>query len=462
MYAIIYAIMTEIYQPPTQERFSLTTRVTAALAGLSLMLTGCTASEEQKIPFPEPVEVSQPSGDSIPEASGQFESHYGECDASTSRLYAGTDFALFKARECLEVYEDADIALVNYVLSTEDADKLAADAEAHIKTATGGIINADVVAIPASMDAVGLLDDTIEAGCIDIGNVKEYSSYAAMATMPELKGYDKIVGITNLESCDVDVGGVADPEYDLYSEVFEAADKIKAVNENNDEYEAVVEYEGMQMTKNISNPSLVVAHEALHLFGLGHSGTFSGGGKGKPYGDLGYFVENNTGSSIDLNDFISNGKYREYDGQDVMGQTSGSASDQAFNAPLTYALEWPLREAKMDTQVSAVNITEQPVIFSSEANDASNLAILQLDKPLPMPRSDSEASNLSEYELFENLMFQPEYDNGNVWAVRVYTLGTFSSAVDLGLIYTDGAHQLVIGDTTLTIEISDNAISLVL
>ncbi len=434
-------------------------RVAVGLAGATLVLAGCSVVSDKDSSMPTP----SVSVDADPLAL--FSSPYGECDPATVIMFPDSEVGQEAAEDCLDVYADADIAFVNYALSEEDAEHLAVETEGHLAMVTDGMINADITVVPASEVAIELFEEENPYDCVSTPDIESYSSYVAAATMPELETYDKVIGITNAVACEAGIAGVAYPTYNRYAEVFSAADDIQRVKENGGEYTDILsEKDGITTSVSLPNTALIAAHEILHGFGLGHAGRLSSQAvEGGSFGDIGQYIEARTGQQIDLAQFIAAGNYSEYGAYNVMGTPSELREGMTLDEPQKYVLEWPLRELGKETELNISNLEDGALTFSQQAIDTSHAAMITFNEPLPMPRSTSSVSELSEYEKFSQLIITPGYEeDGSVWSIDMKLLGDKASSVDIGKMYKIGTYQFAIGGQTLVVDLTGKTASLTL
>jgi hypothetical protein len=441
-------------------RQSRLARCGVMLSALTLMLSGCA----------EPSSAQNPAGQQeqnpVPEAMEMFDSPTSGCGSEYSE--PPDKLAYEAARDCLAVYSDADIALVNFTLSERDANGLADMVEEQINHATRGIITADVTAVPANEEAIELFKKQNPTDCVGINDLFTYGSYAAAATMPDLAEFDKVVGVTDMPACMADeIGGVANPNYNRYAEIFHAGKNAQAVKDNGGEYEQDSP-DGLG-TIGLPNNSLIIAHEVLHLFNLGHSGTlYSGGEEDVILSELGRYARarSRAGVPSSLDIFVSKGFYLEYGRDNVMGNPS-VLEGQTLDVPQIYTLEEPQRTLGLSTQLEVHEIDKSPIVFSRESMDTQGIALLELDEPLPMPRSDEDLSPLSTYEKFSTLMFVPKYlsipERGlnGVQSLQCFIQGEEGSSVLLGTLYeSDTPYQLLVQDKTITIKFVNETVTI--
>lgn len=425
----------------------------ATFAGVALILSGCNVSLQEKV-------VSAESSSQVEDPFEGFEDVYGACSLSDQQLPSMLGLRDKAAEACLDVYNDTDIALVNYSLSPEDATKLASDTADHIARATNNLISPDIVVVPASNAAAQLFRTQNFMGCVDTNDLHQYGAYAAAVTMPELAPYDKIVGVSNAPACTSSTLGVTHSKYNRYADMFMAKDNIQAVNNNNGEYSVPVDL-GIIVQRGLPNTPIIAAHEILHGFGLGHSGLLysNDGDASKPSGDLSAYILNSPGRTINLNSYIATGVYDEYGSKDVMGDPMALERQELLELPQTYTLEWPQRALGNETHAQMVDLDKKS-FASGDTASKSMLASLLLDDPLPVPRSNNKGSKLSELEKFESVIFEPDVQSGQNRSVEVFLSGDHGSIISLGKILHVGTHQLQIADKLVTVSITNTAITI--
>ena len=140
---------------------------------------------------------------------------------------------------------------------------------------------------------------------------------------------------------------------------------------------------------------------------------------------------------------------------------------QTLDVPQIYTLEEPQRTLGLSTQLEVHEIDKSPIVFSRESMDTQGIALLELDEPLPMPRSDEDLSPLSTYEKFSTLMFVPKYlsipERGlnGVQSLQCFIQGEEGSSVLLGTLYeSDTPYQLLVQDKTITIKFVNETVTI--
>ena len=450
----------DIFRGGTERKPTTLVKLIATLSAFALMASGCARPSLSPETPQSPVGQTQSQ---LPDIISQFDSPYKACGSSYTS--DSDEIIHAAAKSCLDLYKDTDIALVNFTLPEEDAMKLADDVEEQINHTSKNIITADVVAIPASEEALKLFADQNADGCVDIYNLYEYGSFIAAATMQETDEYDVIVGVTDEPSCTANVGGVANPSYGgRYADVFNAGENNERVNNNDGKY---WEIQPDGSSRSLLNNSLIIAHEIYHLLNLGHAGTIyiNDGEKDLALNEIGWYAKKQLllGLPVSIDSFVSEGHYSEYGADNVMGNPTELRPEQTLDLTQIYTLDEPNRALDYVTPlVKEYTIGDNPIIFDSESIDIQGLAMLHLGEPLSMPVTDSKASPLSTYEEFRTIAFEPkyisnpEYGLSGVQSLKLYIVGNKGSSVLLGTLFeSDTAYQFVVQDHTITVEFTD-------
>lgn len=398
-----------------------------------------------------------------------FESPYGVCQTSMGIL-AGEDSPLFAeaARKCLDLYKGAEIALVNYGMDTDDAQSMADRLDKRVESSSEGKLSVTVTVVQPSSEAEKLFQEQNSDNCVDANDVWRYGSYVGSAVMPELVQYDSIIGVSNLESCDGSAAGVASPNYSgRYAEVFDAADKWQAIEDNGgSNVRKTDQGNGFSTVENFQDPADIAAHEWLHVIGLGHAGElFSEGGNLGGQALLGSQTE----AQIDLDAYISSGVFREYgDDTNVMGRVSGLREDTLLTTVQQYLLAWPELALGEDAPVTVQDISQQEVTFTADSARDS-IAILNLPNPVSMPTGGySSSTDFGESQKFDTLAFVPRFDEeygGVAYGTEVYLTSQDNSTASLGLLYCyndsgNCQYNFVVGGQKVAAVFSETGVSL--
>jgi len=399
-----------------------------------------------------------------------FESPSSGCDPKDLFTFAKSESSIKKlARLCDALYKDTDVALINYAgLNKKDATHLATGIENRVETTTQGLVSLDITVVEPSKAAKKLFEKETPEGCVDTSDIFEYGSYDAAVTMPDLKKYDKIIGISNDQDCALNdpvnngVGGaigVAYPIYNRYADVFEVADSIAAIKANDGKVTKEVTDDNLTVTETLPNPVDIASHEAMHLFGMGHSGTFYSSGSEMSGWE---FSAENMPTSLDLDAYIAQGEYIEYGGSDIMGASGNVPKDSVFNTAEQYLMEWPDRTLDKKTSVKSINLDTEDALFNG-MSPANSIAILDLEKSFSMPTGKgSEVSGFGQAQVFNQIAFVPHSEpssapNSPVDSVQVYVLSENNSVVSLGSIWARGE---VSGANNFTLTIGGRIIKL--
>ena len=405
-------------------------RAVTYVAGLSLVLTGCTtAPDNDSAPTsaPEPTPTS-----TVLEAFNPIEA---ECNPESALKFVGSNDAYVdsEAEACLDVYENADIALINYSLDSDTAKTFAADVEAAIEQATRDDIKPTITIIEPSQEAMDLYAKNTD-DCAEITDLDDYGSFVADAVMPELRKYDKLLAVSNTQSCNDAAIGVANGTYHRYAEVFEINDSLEAIAANNGK--TTIEKKetgGLTVTSSIENPVLTAVHEVLHTFGMGHSGDVTGSGT-----DMFSYLRSNENDAtvqsdnLDLTKFFEKSDYSEYIYDDVMGSPEELPDGATLNALQMSLLEWPQQILGKETKTTLVEVTDKPVSFDAE-NATSLVAMIKLDTPLPFPQGKGSSYSAGDSQIYDRIAFIGNtFNDGTFYAVDAYVVGNDGNIISLG------------------------------
>lgn len=394
---------------------------------------------------PAPMPALSPSIAPVTQPAHGFEV---TCDQKAAETEPNPEIAANLAEDCLDIYSDTKIALVNYSFNPGVAELFAHQIEADVVAVTEGELHPDVTVVPASAAAeLKLSQKTADGDCVDPNDTGDYSSYIADQIMPELGQYDRILGLSGLAACGDGDLGVAEPTKNRYAELFdvEAAD-IQAIADNNGQLTVTSQTGDAVVSAELNDPAQTAAHELLHLFGLGHSGLLTNSDRK----DLqGWSLEdapavNNT---LDLAAFINDGFFTEYGGSDVMGYyTQTEASNLALNSVEQSLLEWPQRLLNESSKVSVVDLSRKPFgITGAEAD--RQIAWLKLDEGYSMPKGDSLNTDFGNSQTYNQLAFSGVGTRDLLYGANVYLIGDHNNAVFLGALLNLGA-----GDTNYVIK----------
>lgn len=429
----------------------------------TVLLTSCTGSPENTDPSATPsTSAAIPLG-----PIEAFDTPYGACNSSIGAI-AGKDSPQFAAaaRECLDLYGGAEIALVNYDLAADDAQTMASQLDRRIESATEGNVMVTVTVVQPSGDAKQLFRTENSDNCVDSTDLWRYGSYIASAVMPDLVQYDSVIGVSNMKSCDGSAVGVASSMYGRYAEVFGAADGWQAIENNGgSNYKSTDLGNGVSQIENFQNPADIAAHEQLHVWGLGHAGKLYNGS------DLGgrALRGSQTEAYVDLDAYVAGGTFTEYgDASSVMGDVGGLKE----NAPLTtvqqYLMAWPELALNEVPPVTVHDLSRQEVTYNSDSARDS-VAVLSLPNPLSMPTGEySSSTDFGKSQKFDTIAFVPQFEvnsGGAAWGTEVYLTSQDNSSASLGLLYCpndsgSGRYDLVVGGQKVTVTFSDAGVSL--
>lgn len=290
-----------------------------------------------------------------------------------------------KAGYCINERQ-GKVALVAFGMSPERAENLASQAEIEVATATNNELQPDFVPVMPPDSLV----TTVFAGNPKCELMDFNGNNGAVAADREMNLHDSysfIISTSPLEGCSPEIKG-----------------KARATKEGPGIYAIVNDVNAPDQ----SLTSKIVAHEYLHLAGLGHAGSIYywpkqlGSIDGSP--DLMRVSEN---GSINLTDLLEMSTYEAYgENSNIMGNEFNGSDVLVPNALQMHTLEWPDR-VRDDAPDLAVDLENGTVEL--DLND-SRFGFLKLETPLELC---SEGS-ISPYK-FDSLAIVPadkfEYDS---------------------------------------------------
>jgi len=216
--------------------------VAAACAG-TLVLTACAP--------PETPPPNYPTAVMTPTSAPNYRSDLpaGPCSldapASSNQSESIDD-------TCIKAYANTKIAVVNYDLAPDTANSYIQGVTGNLIRATNGLLHPTLQIIPASQAtkekiAASAPKDSQGVKCVNDQDLKTFVSAEASKTMPELDGFDFIVGLSTMSNCDRTAGGLT--IRGRYTDIFDPpwANDTQATKEN------------------------VMTHELLHDVALGHA-----------------------------------------------------------------------------------------------------------------------------------------------------------------------------------------------
>jgi len=405
------------------------TRLVAGLGGLSLLVSG----------YLFVTDVSDTNAESS-NPLRNFRSLSSDCIPTETLELTDQAQQQAEALECKAVYEDMDVAIVNYALDEDAAEAIAKSLEARVEDMTARVMNLEVTVITPSDEAIALHAQESPDNCIDYTKEADYGSYIANAVMPELNAYDSIVGLEAMPSCNETVGGVASGGHYRYAEAFNVSDE--------------------------SNPAIVTtiaAHELLHLYGIGHSGALHN--EDTDISDWFQRRESQHITSLDIPTYVAGGSYAEYQSAEVMGYPTDTPEYDKLNPIHISELLWPFRE--LDTENfydETKNLANGDVSFY-RGTSFTTIASLDISAPFDLPTSTDGISDHGEtHKKASQLAFTPVYfENGNdIAGVKVQLVTDDNSVISLGGVYVPvnekSAHyEFVVGEQTVTVNLNHDS-----
>lgn len=408
--------MKEVFSDRSEYRWRLPAlgrQAVAAVVAVSFLVTGCAARPAGSY-FADtaPQAVSSTTDDQSLET---FDSPEGACGIRSVRGNDGGDIKE-AAEQCLSVYGNTKIALLNYALTKDDAKKLADTANGHLSGSTRGVINPNIVVVEPSDLAKQAFEEKVPGECIDPVNLDKSGAYIAAATMPELNEYDKIVSIMDRPACEITAGmtpgGAAFTQHYRYADVYDNADQP------------------------LARLGIFTAHELAHLFGLGHAGSLSGATSHGGFTDINGIYDKDKGP-IDLGRYISSGLLQEYGQKSIMGSPVALSPGSTLDTAQLYALEWPQRELGVGTSIELHDLDNSPIALNMQKKEGDWVIRWRLDSPLQMPSSENGEMSLVAQEEFRSVIFSVHYFQNEAYWVDVMLLGDYNSTIQLGSLSGD-------------------------
>ncbi len=410
--------MKEVFSDRSEYRWRLPAlgrQAVAAVVAVSFLVTGCAARPAGSY-FADtaPQAVSSTTDDQSLEI---FDSPEGACGIRSVRGNDGGDVKE-AAEQCLSVYGNTKIALLNYALTKDDAKKLASTTQAYLSGSTKEVINPRIAIIEPSDLATQAFNEQVPGECIDPVDMKKSGAYIAAATMPELNEYDKIVGIMNRPACETTTnmttsmtpGGVAFVQHNRYADIY--------------------------IGQPLGRLGIFTAHELAHLFGLGHAGSLSGATSHGGFTDINGIYDKDKGP-IDLGRYISSGLLQEYGQKSIMGSPVALSPGSTLDTAQLYALEWPQRELGVGTSIELHDLDNSPIALNMQKKEGDWVIRWRLDSPLQMPSSENGEMSLVAQEEFRSVIFSVHYFQNEAYWVDVMLLGDYNSTIQLGSLSGD-------------------------
>lgn len=344
------------------------------------------------------------------------------------------------ADDCASSYVGR-IAIVNFGASPELAEQSTEYAEDYLHHATQGVVTPELQVLEASDAARALVADE-GAGCSTYFGSNEftlanYVSYAAIRTMPDVAGATSVVGLRSTQFCG-SVGTMGIAKIDTALAEVEIADTNGA-------------------SLNADNIGFIVAHEILHLYGLGHAGSLQGvlpgSNEPKNLNDNGITMQH---EYFDLQAYSLSAPetyhiYGETNSPMAAVQT-GSVMPQPDDVHLKpvqqHVLEQPLRSS-LGIEPEMVVADTGPLRLTAEEVAEGGFGIVTLREPI----------RLSGKATFDRVALQPTVDGHWINGFEVLLVGEHNDYANLGTIYrydVNSTMRLGLGVQQVTVAIEDN------
>lgn len=278
-----------------------------------------------------------------------------------------------RTRRCQQAQTTGRIALVGFGIEPNLLDRISQGVQKGLPISTAGAITASVEAMPASAKATTLFSREIMGDCID--GADELAAPKAADKAMHLKKDSMVVGLSSLRLCTSGFKGLAEVP-GRHAGVFD----VKESDEDS-----------VRVDINAA------IHEILHLYGLGHAGSME-------RDDYTWMVHASEPDSVlDLDRYLANCKYNEYDSSSVMGYaTASSPASILLDAPQRNSLTWPnvvLGDKNASPLHKAVNGQ-----FEITASQAANghFGVVKLDESVSFKYGDKHEKT------FDGIAFVPE------------------------------------------------------
>jgi hypothetical protein len=343
---------------------------------------------------------------------------------------------LAKARRCEAAMSSGSVALVNFGLPAEVATG-AAQLMVETLPKFNENLGMSVTVVTASPAATKRFDGHLAAkgGCADPKNPLEFAAGAAESTMPELAGYDFIIGFTGAKACKPDLNGLSNGYGGRRADVYLGA---------NGEGKAPAE----QLETQKRAGGMLSAHELMHLLGLGHAGTISGGEEAAGLENADAYL----GHDFDLGAYLKTAYYEPYGdisnlvSMPIPGYVQPNIVDNAF-------LNWPKRaQGKAPDVVGQVG-SAASLTFTVEDVKAGKFAMATLKEPLRLPGKPNKDGSkpMAADEKFTKIVFVPRMNEGMNFGVGVMLVSEDKAIGNLGgitpeIIGEDASSVITIGN----------------
>jgi hypothetical protein len=341
----------------------------------------------------------------------------GPCLPSVANAQAGTTEIRDPIR-CIAAYKTGRIAVVDLSGNLAAAQRTAAEAEAMLRQATGGIIKASFTAIEASADTKAAV---AVYGCIDPNDDTGLASVIADEDMPGLhQQANMVVALSTAPPCvdasTAEVGGVADSDA---SGKHRHADVYVAKGGPDPESYGI-------------KIAAAVVHEVLHDFDLNHASDAQGNT------DLNTVIPQ-APNVFALETYLANLTVKEY-AQPTTDPMGGPTSPSLHNLQLSPVHKNDLLTPYIELgekQSLAIDAAKGGAAITPAEAAAGHFAAVRLPQPYtPAKEADPTVQGGSTKGLhtYGRLNFVPKADSVGLDGIAVYLSGADNSTLYLGLL----------------------------
>lgn len=345
------------------------------------------------------------------------------------------------ARQCQERLQGSGNLAVVYdkTLTGAEIELIVKEAERILNHASGGLITLDITPFAASPDTIEALEVINPEQCFAPSNVQYSLARAEDALNPELATYDMVAALTDRPRC-IDDGELADIAQGVaYKENGMRYSEVGNVKVNGSVAEAA---------------ALVLAHEAGHQLGLGHSSELFSSGLGGQFHNMIY----NSGKPLNINLIEYLGRQDTFHNEYGVSQEAGmmGSTDVVWDETMQLAgpymalLEMPLTRIGHKPTVEVEDLAKSSVELTI-GESTRKLAAIQLRDGLQLP--ESLVHSTSGHEIYDMITLDPKLIDGELH-VQVYIAGSqYNNLVSLGSVFGDGEHVIDVGEGEVVVMI---------
>jgi hypothetical protein len=299
-----------------------------------------------------------------------------------------------KARACERAMSAGSLVVVSFDAPDSVKNTLTADLSSLIATGTGNKVRVKTEVVEASPAAKAKLKTSMGAkGCIDPIKSEEFASTIAGQTMPGLRNYDFVLGVSNADSC---TGVPGSTRNSRSGDVFLGAVAKAATHDH------------------LARGALVTAaHEFGHEVTLGHDGDITY----DYYKDISGRYR--MGSSFDLGKYLQTTQYQEYSPDNMMGVLIGPeyASPDVIQEAM---LDWP-QAFIPGSPANPKETLDKPLVFDEAAFQAGKFAAMKLQQPVQFTDGQTNASSKGQAgtHQFTELAVLPRISGGHNYGIEL-------------------------------------------